>query len=304
MTHRDNVAFITGGGGAIGLGIAAACLAAGWRVALADIAAEALQEAVARLGHFPPDRLVTVGLDVRDYADWQSAATEAEDRLGPVTHLFNNAGVTSARAVFAGGGIENLSVEEWQWTNAVNIDGVFFGLKTFIPRFKAGGRPCHIVNTSSMAALVPLIGGGIPLSYAGSKAAVAHMTAQLRTDLAYEGVRNIGLSVLYPGMVKSNIQRTSLDMSPGQRLGTAEEPDMIDHGIDPLLVGEHVMRSIARGDFHIFTHAEWKERVLAYRSEIDRSFIESADPENTDLAIETIDLAHADRPAGHNGGEA
>jgi hypothetical protein len=53
-----------------------------------------------------------------------------------------------------------------------------------------------------------------------------------------------------------------------------------------------VLRCIERGDFHIITHADWKKNSLAYRAELDASFIDSADPEFSDGVEDYVDLSH------------
>jgi len=291
MNGKDDFAFITGGGGSIGSGIAQACLERGWRVALADISGRSMDETARRFG-VGEDRLMTVQLDVSDPDAWERAAQEAENRFGAVSRLFNNAGVQSGQAAVAGGTIETLSVEEWRWTNAINYDGVFFGLKTFVPRFKASGRWTHIVNTSSVAAIAPLK-TALPLSYAASKAAVAHMAAQLRTELAMQGVTNVGVSVLYPGRVTSDIVKTSLAMRARDKAIADEDITLAERpiGIDPLLIGRFTLAAMDRGDFHIFSHPEWGERFLQYRKELDSSFKDAADPEFSDPSTEFVDIS-------------
>ena len=64
--------------------------------------------------------------------------------------LHNNAGVGHA------GPVENISLEEWQRVLGVNLMGVVHGIHFFLPRMLAQGRPAHIVNTASMAGLVPV----------------------------------------------------------------------------------------------------------------------------------------------------
>ncbi len=293
------VALITGGAGAIGSGIARACLEAGMRVALADIDEAALQKASAELeGLGPTKDVMILLLDVREPASWEMAADRVENGIGRVRLLFNNAGVSSSRAVSAGGGIQNLSFEEWRWTLSVNLDGIFLGLKTFVPRFLASGERIHIVNTSSMCGVAPLrADGGLPLSYAASKAGIAHMTAQLRTELDQAGVHNIDLSILYPGLVQSNIFATSYRLSPGSDIAAFDEAEgrrtYHKQGADPILVGRYVLRAMARGDFHIFTHTEWRDNVLAYTEEMRHSIADRADTGYDDPTAALVDLTWA-----------
>src|SRR5580693_3450840 len=89
-------AFITGGANGIGLGIARAFAGAGARLALADLDAEALERARAELAAITPTE--TFELDVRDRDAYARVADAAEEALGPVSLLFNNAGVAGGVA--------------------------------------------------------------------------------------------------------------------------------------------------------------------------------------------------------------
>jgi len=137
-------AFITGGANGIGLGIARAFARAGANLALADVDAAALGAAKAELAKDTP--VETFVLDVRDRDAYVRAADETEARLGPVSLLFNNAGV--ALSIPA----EQMSYETWDFALGVKLDGVVNGIQTFLPRMLAraaqlGGG--HIVNTAS-----------------------------------------------------------------------------------------------------------------------------------------------------------
>jgi NADP-dependent 3-hydroxy acid dehydrogenase YdfG len=138
-------AFITGGANGIGLGIARAFARAGAQVALADVDATALGAAQAELAK--ETRVETFVLDVRDRDAFARAADETETRLGPVSLLFNNAGV--ALSVPA----EQMTYEAWDYALGINLDGVVNGLQTFVPRMCARGGGGHVVNTASGAGL-------------------------------------------------------------------------------------------------------------------------------------------------------
>src|SRR5687767_11732533 len=85
-------AFITGGAGGIGLGMAEAFRDAGMRVVIADASDASLASASAKLG--AADRVLALKLDVADRAGWKAAADAAEQRFGKIHLLCNNAGVS------------------------------------------------------------------------------------------------------------------------------------------------------------------------------------------------------------------
>ncbi len=193
-------AFITGGANGIGLGIARAFAQAGAKLALADLDVAALARAKAELESVVP--VETYRLDVRDRDAFAAAADSAEDALGPVSLLFNNAGVIVAEAP------GNLTYALWDFSVGINLGGVINGVQTFLPRMirrKLGG---HVVNTASTAGLAP-VGSGV--LYSTAKYGVVGLAESLRPDVAAHG---IGVSVLCPGPVATNIVHRSMEDAP------------------------------------------------------------------------------------------
>ncbi|HVY85897.1 MAG TPA: SDR family NAD(P)-dependent oxidoreductase [Caulobacterales bacterium] len=194
-------AFITGGANGIGLGMARAFAREDVRLALADIDAAALEAAKAELSAVTA--VETFLLDVRDRAAFAAAADDAETRLGPVSLIFNNAGI-------AGGvPVERLTYDAWDWVLGINLGGVVNGVQTFLPRMLARKAAGYIVNTASGAGLV---GAGAPgVLYTTSKFAVVGMSETLRADLK---AHSIGVSVLCPGPVATDIIARTETMRP------------------------------------------------------------------------------------------
>ena len=186
------VAFITGGASGIGLGLAKVFGAQGVKVMLADVRQEPLEVAVAQLraAGITAEGMV---VDVSDRAAMKAAAAATVAAFGKVHLLFNNAGISFF------GPMDQAKDGDWDWMLGVNLYGVVNGVQAFLPHLKAHGEPCHIVNTASMAGL--LVGPGMGL-YSASKFAVVGLSNSLRLDLAPHG---IGVSVLCPGFVRSNI---------------------------------------------------------------------------------------------------
>ena len=195
---EGRVAFITGGGSGVGLGMAKAFLAAGMRVAIADIRADHLEEALTELDDSTLGAVHPIRLDVTDRAAFANAADEAERVLGKVHVICNNAGVNLFNDM------TEATYQDWDWVLGVNLGGVVNGVVTFVPRIKAHGEGGHVVNTASMAAFVAGPGAGI---YTTAKFAVHGLSDALRWSLLPHG---IGVSMVCPGLVKSKIYESDL----------------------------------------------------------------------------------------------
>lgn len=187
---NESVAFITGGGQGIGLGIARALAERGVRLALADIDEETLHRAGEELSRVT--EVETVRLDVRDRTAFAAAAAAVESKLGPVGLLFNNAGIAPHAPV------EKWTYEKWDVALGVNLDGVVNGLQTFLPRMIERGEGGYVVNTASGAGLIP----NSSVLYTTAKFAVVGLSEALQRELSAYG---IDVSVLCPGPVNTGI---------------------------------------------------------------------------------------------------
>lgn len=271
---EGKVAFITGGASGIGFGMAQVFLKSGMKVIIADILQERLDDAARILAHSTNHDYHFIKVDVTDRKAMAAAAEEAERVFGKVHVLCNNAGV------YGNLPIETASYEDWDWVLGVNLGGVINGLVSLIPKMIAHGEGGHIVNTSSMAGLIPLpSAGGL---YATSKFAVRGLTDLLRLAL---GAHNIGVSVLCPGMVRTHIleaeqHRPGHDAEPDTAAARPDlfNPDMSD-GMDPVEVGERVLLGIQRNDAYILPHGEFKDEVQGLFNDILAGF-----PEGQDIA--------------------
>ncbi len=267
---EGKVAFITGGASGIGFGMAQVFLKSGMKVIIADILQERLDEAARILAHSTNRDYHFIKVDVTDRAAMAAAAAEAERVFGKVHVLCNNAGV------YGNLPIETASYEDWDWVLGVNVGGVINGIVSFVPKMIAHGEGGHIVNTSSMAGLIPLpSGGGL---YATSKFAVRGLTDSLRLAL---GAHNIGVSVLCPGMTRTRIMEAEKHRpSPGAAPATAAARDDwqstfdMGGGMDPVELGERVLLGIQRNDAYILPHGEFKEEVQGLFDEIISGFPE------------------------------
>ncbi|MBI1405669.1 MAG: SDR family NAD(P)-dependent oxidoreductase [Caulobacter sp.] len=238
-------AFITGGASGIGLAMARAFGAAGMSVMLADIEEMALAEAVKSLEE---RQIQAAGVlcDVAHRAALQAAAGKTIETFGKVHVLCNNAGVG------AGGPIDQVAAADWDWVMQVNLMGVVYGMETFLPHLRAHGEGGYVVNTASMAGMLSPPGME---PYNASKFAVVALSEGWAGQLAPD---NIGVGVLCPGFVKTNIDRSRRNRP--DEFGGPDAPEnlvaseFVQNGIDPDRVGLRVLEAIRNNERYIFTH--------------------------------------------------
>src|SRR5688500_2483280 len=129
-----------------------------------------------------------------------------------------------------------MTYEDWDWVLGVNVGGVVNGVQTFLPRMIERGSGGYLVDTASGAGLVG-IGGNFP--YATSKFAVVGLSESLYLPLAAHG---IGVSVLCPGPVATNIIANSELREPRPRAGALDGArTFLENGVPPGTVGQMVL---------------------------------------------------------------
>jgi NAD(P)-dependent dehydrogenase (short-subunit alcohol dehydrogenase family) len=290
---RGKVAFITGGAGGIGLGIAGACIDAGMRVVLADLRQDHIDQALDEFTRRGQAMCVhAIRLDVTDRAAMAAAADESERVFGKLHVLVNNAGVGIT------GPFSGITYADWDFGLAVNLGGVINGLQTFLPRIRAHGEGGHIVNTASLAALVPMPAAFV--TYVAAKAAVVAISETIRGELAGEG---IGVSVLCPGPVQTNIHEVAKNRPAGFGVGDAFRQVEQSGGtsvvfpsmMQPRDVGSLVLKAIVDDELYIITHGEWRPMAVARHAALI-----AAMPEELDPAL--VAMLQAVRPGPPSGG--
>ncbi len=269
---NETVAVVTGAGSGIGLALADRFARAGARVVLADVQQDALDAAEAQVGQHGVETLART-VDVSDAEQVEALAATTVERFGAVHVICNNAGV-------AGGGDPWLGpIEGWEWVLGVNLWGVVYGIRSFLPRIvQAGGG--HIVNTASMAGLLP----GFSPAYDVSKHGVVAMSEGLFRQLGEAGLP-IGVSCLCPGWVKTGI--IDSDRNWPTEYGPAPEVDAagqvardhvrraIDEGMQPAAVADLVLDAVRTPRFWVFPHPEFVE-IAAERF---ATIVEGVDPQ-------------------------
>ncbi len=259
IDFAGRTAFVTGGANGVGIGIVRNLLNAGAKVAIADIRQDAIDAALASLDN---REVMGVQLNVTDREGFRDAADRVEAAFGPVSLLFNNAGVNLFQT------IEDSSFDDWDWVLGVNLHGVINGVGTFAPRMKArvlageqhGG---HITNTASMASF---IAGGAPGIYNTAKFAVRGLSYSLRHSMYQYG---IGVSAVHPGLVKSVIYASD-DVRPAHLKGEMKPVDpaaverlagIHEYGMEPDVIGARILDGIRENRANIFTHPDHKDEL-------------------------------------------
>ena len=137
----------------------------------------------------PACRIERVVGDVADPQLWN----DVETRIGRLDHAFINAGIAD------GCPLVDQDFEDWKRIQAVNLDGVFLGLRAALRAMKKCGEGKSIVLTSSAAGIKPIAGTA---AYGSSKAAVAHLARIAAAEHAGDGIR---INALAPGRVETPI---------------------------------------------------------------------------------------------------
>jgi NAD(P)-dependent dehydrogenase (short-subunit alcohol dehydrogenase family) len=262
---EGRTAFVTGGANGIGIGLVRALLAQGCRVAIADIREESIDAALKSLHDV---KVMGVQVDVSSRQAMARAADEVEAKFGPVSLLFNNAGINLFQS------IEESSYDDWDWVMGVNLHGPINGVMTFAPRMIAARNGGYIVNTASMAGF---LAAGKPGIYNTTKFAVRGLSESLRASLAPHA---IGVSVLCPGLVKSYIYASDdirpKDLRAGAKPvdpeGVKRLADVHEYGMEPDVIATRVLDAMRENRFYIFPHPEFKDELREVFDEILQDF--------------------------------
>ena len=210
---KGKVALITGGSRGMGAADARLFVSEGASVVIADILDDDGKKLSDELG----ESARYVHLDVRDAQAWESAIDQTLEAFGALHILVNNAGV------FSFDSLEEATEEDFDRVMAINLKGVFLGMKAAVkPMKKAQGG--SIINISSVAGLR---GGAAAISYSTSKWAVRGLTKCTALGLAQYGIR---VNSVHPGLIDSPMLQSNIDdkrwekpQFPINRFGTVEE---------------------------------------------------------------------------------
>lgn len=260
-------AVVVGGGSGVGRGIAMGLAAAGAQVVVADIDPESANDVRDEI-EFHDGVARAVRVDATDSASLEDLAQAAMRDLGKVHVLVNCVGVVADTP------LTSATEAEWAWFIEFHLMTAVRAVNAVLPAIRAHGEGGHIVLTSSMAgllALSPQMTGGVNTGlYTVMKHAMVGYSEMLRHELAPE---NIGVSVLCPGLVESNLGSTSAKHRPERFGGPMDDPQAGGSRMPPgampnEAVGPIVVRGITANRAYIITHPETEPMVRARHAQV------------------------------------
>ena len=261
-------AIVTGAASGIGLGIATALAESGANVVMADIQKDAVEAAAHALSG-TNKQVLPVRIDVTTEQSVIDALGEAERKFGRLHIACNNAGVP-----MHGTRLVDVPPEDWAFVTGVNIAGIIHGIRHFVPAILKHGEEGHVVNTASVAGFQNRRGTDQG-PYSMSKYAALSLTEALEHELADT---NIGVSVLCPGPINTNIARGARNRPAHLGGGHIRESDervlaerLARQGLDPKVVGERVVDAIRTKTFYAFVSAVPADVIRARHRRIEEA---------------------------------
>lgn len=196
---QGKVAVVTGGASGIGAATARIFAREGAKVVVSDLQDAAGNAVAGEIGG------IYVHHDVTQDGDWKNVMQQTRARFGRLDVLMNNAGI------FAGGSIEEISLELWNRVLAVNLTGVMLGCQHAVATMKdnPGGPKGSIVNVSSITGFIGLANGA---AYTASKGGVRLLTKSVAVHCA-RNYRTIRCNSLHPGAIDTPMNQAAFDAS-------------------------------------------------------------------------------------------
>ena len=269
MNKQNRTVIITGGASGIGKSLAFRFGSQGANIVVGDIEHVALNNTVSEL---VSEGISAIGIpvDVSDIDSVRSFRDEVISEFTPPYIVCLNAGVG------AGGSIIDSDILDWEWVLGVNLWGVIHGLNVFMPILDKRDEG-HIVITSSIAGHLSYPNMG---AYNASKHAVLTIAETLHYELLEKGSR-IGVSVLCPGLVRTNILDSDRNrpetLTSSIALDRSDEDDMrkqivreiYDLALEPDKVADLVFDAVDSKQFYIFTEDTFRDAIISRHRNIE-----------------------------------
>ena len=263
-TMTGRVAVVTGAASGIGKALALGFAGEGANVVLADIEEEPLRAAEAEVANHGVEALGVI-TDVTDADSVGALAQAAIDRFGAVHMVCNNAGVGG------GGLIRNQQLVDWKWVVDVCLWGVIHGVHHFLPHL-IEAEESHIMSTASVAGLMSVPGLG---PYNAAKYGVVAIMETLHLEMQRDRNADVGVSVLCPGVVCTNIATAQRNRPEELRRQRRPRPEgeaptetadarrrnaniaaALERGMDPAQVAAKVIEAMYERRFWVLSHPE------------------------------------------------
>jgi len=233
---------ITGAGSGLGRALALEFAKMKWNVIIAEIDKDRARETAVQVKELGGNAIIA-HCDVTKPADLDEIIKAAQEELGGVDILINNAGVA------AGGFMEKISLKDWNWIININLKSVIHGCRSVIPLFKKqqSGYIVNVASNAGMACLPEMC------SYNTTKAAVIAISETLRTELSGFG---IGVSVVCPSFFKTNL----MDQfhTPDERQRKLAEKFFSKSNISAEVIARYIIKSISRNRMYIIPQIDGK----------------------------------------------
>jgi NAD(P)-dependent dehydrogenase (short-subunit alcohol dehydrogenase family) len=194
---KSKVVLVTGGASGLGRAMTERFSSEGSRVVIADLDVERGQQLAGAVDGF------FVRTDVTDPTSVEAAVAFAVEKLGRLDVIVNNAGVESLQAP-----MHECTIENWHRVIAVNLSGVFFGMKYGIAQFVKQESAGNVVNISSVAGIIGF--HNIP-PYSASKAGVSNLTREGAVEYGSRGIR---VNAVAPTAVLTPLNQRLIDTQP------------------------------------------------------------------------------------------
>ncbi len=263
-TMQGRVAVVTGAASGIGKALALGFAGEGANVVLADIEEAPLRAAEAEVADRGVEALGVI-TDVTDADSVGALAQATIDRFGAVHMVCNNAGVGG------GGLIRNQQLVDWKWVVDVCLWGVIHGVHHFLPHL-IEAEESHIMSTASVAGLMSVPGLG---PYNAAKYGVVAIMETLHLEMQRDRNADVGVSVLCPGVVRTNIATAQRNRPEELRRQRRPRPEgeapsetadarrrnaniaaALERGMDPSQVAAKVIEAMYERRFWVLSHPE------------------------------------------------